>query len=160
MAITEATGKGRVAEGRKTAIDSKIAEGTIAFGTGVKYGTNAERQVLQWDGGDDILAGIAVYSTGGHFDDEQYEQYDRVSVLRKGIVWMEVDTDSSGVTVGETPAITPNGDVEADSNLSSGSTGNYAVTVTNGEIKTDGSAGDLVKVEVNFPTPTTNTDLA
>ena len=160
MAITDNTispelGKGKIAEGRKTEVDSRVAEeDQIDFGTGLVKGTNKERQVVAFDGSSDavVFDGIAGYALNGDIDNGYYEKYDRVSCIRKGIVWVEVDADSSGVEAGDKVAYVPSGNIDAVSNLTEGSGGTYFADLSNvAEIKSNGDAGDLVKVEIDLP---------
>lgn len=152
---------GKIADGRiGTSAVSMVAENVIAFGQAVKYGTDPESQVLPWDGAnsDDIFAGIAVYSITGDIDDDEYDQYDPVSVLKVGTVWVKVADTSSGITAGESAAVTPDG-FDAGG-LTSGSTGVYGVEIEGSEYLTSGSAGGMVKLMLNMPCKTTNVNLA
>lgn len=159
--MEKALGAGKIAEGKiATSAVSMVAESAIPFGKAVKYGTDPENQVLPWDGANagDKFAGVAVYSITGDIDTEEYRQYDPASVLKVGTVWVKVADNSSGVTAGESAAVTPDG-FDAGG-LTSGATGTYGVEIEGSEYLTSGSAGELVKLAINMPCKTTNVNLA
>lgn len=152
---------GKVGTIRQPDVDSKIAEATIAFGKGLMKGTDAESQVLEFDGTDSKFDGFALYSIyASDLDNENYEENDPVSVLREGECYVKVDSGSSGINAGDRVAIMPSGDIDAVTNLSSGSSGDYAIELPNSEIKEDGAAGDVVMIEINSPQDATTTELA
>lgn len=150
------TGKaGQLAEGRLDHADSMAAEGVIPFGIALKKGTSSEKQVKAWDGAasTDVFAGIALYSQAGDLDNEQYADKNPCTVLRKGIVWVKLSANSAGVTAGDKVAVRDDGLFDK-APLTSGTNGVYGVEIENAEFKSSGSAGDLVKLEINMPTAT------
>lgn len=154
--------KGFVASGRDIKADSKVAEEVIPFGKGLKRGTDGEKQVLVWDGSaeTDLFSGFAKETAHDGFEDDQANQYAPVSEFRSGEIYVEVDAGSSGVTAGQKVAVMPSGDVEAVSQLSTGTGGTYAVEIEDSEFKQAGNAGDYVVVEVDLPCGLTTTQLA
>lgn len=108
--------KGQLFDLRTNTIESFAAEVEVPFGSGVKRGTDPEKQVVLAD--DDGFLGIAVFT---HTEIEGlYPEKSVVSVLTKGAVYVE--SSVAGVTAGEKAYITDAGaftNVEA-SNLEVG----------------------------------------
>jgi len=154
--------KGFVASGRDIKVDSKVAEEVIPFGKGLKRGTDGEKQVLVWDGiaNTDLFCGFAKETAHDGFEDNQANQYAPVAEFRGGEIYLEIDANSGGVTAGEKVAVLPSGDVDAVSNLSTGTGGTYAVEIGDSEFKQAGNAGDYVVAEVDLPCDLTVTQLA
>lgn len=146
---------GELAEGRRMSADSKASEGTIPFGAGVKAGTNPEKQVAAWDGatGNDKFKGIAMFSIEGDLENGHYPDGVPTTVLRKGVIWVKLSDNASAVTAGDQVAIR-NDNLFDKAPLTTGTSGNYGVELTNAEFKTAGQPGEVVKVEIDMPTAT------
>ncbi|KAB8139273.1 hypothetical protein F9U64_01215 [Gracilibacillus oryzae] len=145
--MEESIGKGRLAEYPETRADSGAAAESINWGVGVEY--SGDEQVVTYAGG--TFRGIALAQTFGEYrvnnisDDIEgaYEQYDAVSFLRKGIVWVEVEEEVS----------------KGDAAVCDSATGNFraegteATTISGvvGEFKSSAVAGELAKLEINLP---------
>jgi hypothetical protein len=140
-------------------VESRAAEGTVPFGSGVIFGTDPEKQVAVPADATGDFAGIALFThkqaqvidVAAAFMGAEYRDKDTVNVLRRGRVWVEataevaagdaayVDVATEGeegkftnvAAVGETPAI-PN-------------------LATGGVFRSSGDVGDLVIVEINLP---------
>ena len=160
--------KGALAEAQQDKTHTGVSEEVIPYGKFVMVGSNtlsgtnyeSNQGVKVFDGttGQHIL-GIAKQSLEPGMDDDQYDANQPVEIGRSGIYLAEVDANSTGVSVGDTLAVMPSGDVMAESDLSSGS-GEYAVTLENSEFVTSGAAGDIVVVELNMPCKQVETQLA
>jgi hypothetical protein len=151
---------GRIAEARiNTSSSSKAAEGAIEFGKAVKRGTNAAKQIQEWDGAnsDDQFAGIAVFSYGGDVDNEQYKDGDAARTLEAGVITVKLSPDSGGVSAGDQVEVRDDG--YFDTGLSSATNGVYGAEIENSEFLESGSAGDVVKARINLPGKVTVTQL-
>ena len=146
---------GKLAEGRQNHADSMAAEGEIPFGKALKLGTDPEKQVTAWDGAasSDKFAGIAQFSIAGDLDNSKYEDGDPVTVLKTGVIWVQLSADAASVTKGDPVAVRDDGLFEKGA-LSSGSSGSYGVDIENAKFKSAGDAGDVVKVEIDLPSAT------
>ena len=146
-------------ESRQQHIDSAVSEGVVKYGKGIVYGSNiadvkgtadeVTPQVKEFDGTDANakFAGIATDSTKPGLDDNQYNDKQSVSVLRKGIVMVEVD---EAVEFGDQVALMPSGNF-GKQQVGGGTSGTYAINITDAQFKSSGAAGDTVKLEINLP---------
>lgn len=85
--------KGQIADGSLRIVDSFAAEEEIEFGQAVERGTNEEKQVVGFDGGD--FLGVAVFSQTQV--EGKYPETSEVSVMTKGRVVVDallVDVDA------------------------------------------------------------------
>lgn len=126
-------------------VESFAAEEEIAFGLGLKTGTDPLTQVLIPTTDADTFRGIALHQ---HNANGKYLQYDTVNVLRRGLVWVEIaasvtiDTPAYVLVAGATGKFTG---VSA-SNLATGAIFRKSVTY-------DGTPGviNIAPVEINLP---------
>lgn len=146
---------GKLAEGRQNHADSMAAEGEIPFGNALKLGTDPVKQVTAWDGAasSDKFAGIAQFSIAGDIDNAKYVDGDPVTVLKTGVVWVQLSADASSVTKGDPVAVRDDGLFDKGP-LSEATSGVYGVEIENAEFKSAGDAGDVVKVEIDLPSAT------
>lgn len=82
---------GQVVDCTNRRIDSKFAEAAITAGDAVQIGTNADQAVTSTT----AVYGVAIQHPTMTMDDQtglaEYKQYDGVSILRAGRVWVAVD---------------------------------------------------------------------
>jgi len=84
---------------REDTVESFLAEGAIRFGIGVVKATDPARQVKEAALSTDTFAGIALHQ---HVEQTlttgiaTYLDEEAVSVLRKGVVWMPIETSNVG----------------------------------------------------------------
>ena len=92
---------------RPDTVESYLAEGAIDFGLGVVAGTDIDRQVKIIALVGDTFRGIALHQ---HVSQTittgiaQYKDKEAVSVLRKGVAWMPIETSNIGTAVIDDPA--------------------------------------------------------
>ena len=81
---------------RPDVVSSRSAEGIIAFGLAVTYGTDPENQCDVVDNVADVFLGVALKQQTivvPNAGTPQYADKDTVSVLEEGAVWVEVTDD-------------------------------------------------------------------
>lgn len=157
MTVTTNFNPGTIAESRERNIDSNVADEVIDYGKGLIYKGVG---VGNFDGtSDQDFAGISLQSTKSGMDNEQYDEQEDVSTLRKGIVWVKVDADSSGVEKGDGVALMPSGDFDVEKD-GGGSSGDFALNIKNAEFKSDADAEEVVKVEINGPADVEEVELS
>jgi len=126
---------------RPDVVSSRAAEGAVAFGLAVTYGTDPEKQCEVVDNASDTFLGVALKThtvvvaagaTPGYADE------DSVSVLEQGAVWVEV---TSAVAAGA-PAYV---DV-SNAKFTDVSTDNLAVP--NGSFETSAESGGLAVLKI------------
>ena len=137
--MLETLNKGQLADGRLDHADSMAAENEIPFGCAVERGTDPEKQVKKFAG--NVFTGIAMYSPAGDLDNAKYIEKNPVTVLRKGIIWVEVGED---VVAGDKASV-----FNATANF--GKNGTAETTAINGEFKTSATSGNVAKLEISMP---------
>lgn len=148
--MPEETGKGRIAEYKDVSADTKAAGGEIGFGKVVELDETGEK-AIQFEGG--VPFGIAMAKHFAEYDPKVipegvdvnvYKEFDAVSVVRKGIVWVEVLED---VVAGDAVAVD-----DATGDFRPGDTAETDSTELPGaQFKSSAIAGNLAKVELNLP---------
>lgn len=145
---------GMKADSRFDTVESKIAEGAIPFGIGVVAGTDAERQVKTAALSTDTFRGVSVHE---HVEKDasgnaQYADEKMVSVLRKGLIVVVVETTVAAPAIDDDAYVnTAVGGAELG-RFTEVSTGNIA---TGGKFRKVGLTGPdgeaLALVEINLP---------
>ena len=99
---------GQIADLRPHTIESYAAETAVYAGRGVIKGTDSEKQVKALTATTTDIKGVIIYD-GVANADGTLSQYDSVGVMRKGLIWVDIDTDARGG--GSGVAIADEGDV-------------------------------------------------
>lgn len=149
MSITK---KGKfVGNPQKAVIDTRFkvsSDAAIVFGKGVQL-TDEDDEVKEYTT-DGYFVGVALEADEkiGTDDTRDYDKYDTIKVLKKGIVYVELDDDVDLDTDGPAVGI----------NASSGDFGTSGAydTIYGAEFLDSGSAGDEVRMRLNFPSQQAN----
>ncbi len=144
--------KGKLAGNpEKTEIDTRFKvsdDAVINFGKGVQI-TDEDDEVKKYTTNGYFL-GVALESNEkiGTDDTRDYDKYDTIKILKKGIVYVEldddVDLDIDGPAVGINPS---SGDF---------GTSDAYDTIYGAEFLESGSAGDEIRMRLNFPSQQAN----
>ena len=137
---------GMIADGRQHLIETNAAEGAIKYGFGVIAGTDPAKQVKLplLTGG--VFRGITISTWAKEqvSGDGLYADTDAVNTLRRGVVWVEVNSD---VVIDEAAYFVYAG---ADA----GKFRNDATSadaVPTGIFRSSALSGELAKLEINLP---------
>lgn len=149
MSITK---KGKfVGNPQKSEIDTRFKvsdDAVVKFGKGVQI-TDEDDEVKTYASNGYFL-GVALEADEkiGTDDVRDYDKYDTIKVLKKGIVYVELDDDVDLDTDGPAVGI----------NASSGDFGTSDAydTIYGAEFLDSGSAGDEVRMRLNFPSQQAN----
>ncbi|WP_426447577.1 structural cement protein Gp24 [Paenibacillus sp. S-38] len=148
--MPEAIGKGRIAQYPEHRADTLGANGVIGWGRAVQHtATNKNRGEVY--NGTSKVVGIAIANHYGEYRvtnlhneiTGQYENNDAASVLRKGVIWVQVLEDV----------------VKGDLAVADNATGDFRPSTTAtagksaviGEFKSSATANGLAQLEVNLP---------
>ncbi|MFB6475766.1 hypothetical protein ACFCW7_23180 [Paenibacillus glucanolyticus] len=148
--MPEVSGKGRIAQYPEQRADTLAAAGAIGWGRAVQYAATNKNRGEVYNGSRKVV-GIAIANHYAEYRSSninnsitgEYVANDAVSVLRKGIIWVEVLED---VEKGE-PAVADN--ATGDFRPSDTSTTDKSDVV--GVFKSSASAGGLAQLEINLP---------
>lgn len=145
------TGKGRVAQYPDQRADTLAANETIGWGKAVQYATNKNKADLYDGAGGAKVIGVAIANHFAEYRSSnvsnaitgEYSANDAVSVLRKGIIWVEVleDVEKGDLAVADNTT----GDFRPSD------TATATVSVPIGEFKTSAAANGLAALELNLP---------
>lgn len=147
--MQEPTGKGRVALYPEHRADTLAAGGIIEWGTAVQYDATNKNKGVVYNGGKFVGVAIANHYADYRVDNindalvGQYVPKDAVSVLRKGVIWVEVleDVEKGDAAVAD----------NATGNFRPGGSDEETVSGVIGEFKTSAVAGGLAQLEINLP---------
>ncbi|GEM_PF-1174928 len=147
--MNEPLGIGRIGLYPEHRADTLAAAETIPWGAAVQYGANAEQGEV-YDGarpfrGVAIAGHHAEYRVADVNNDivGQHVQYDAISVLRKGAIWVKVLED---VIKGDAAKAD-----KTTGNFRPGGTATTTVSGVIGEFKTAALANGLALLEINLP---------
>lgn len=136
-------------------VESFAAEGVVGFGLGLEAGTDAVEQVAVPSDANGVFRGISIHQ---HVEPTSagiaaYQNTETVSVLRKGVVWMQQETSDIGTLVVDDPAFVnvAIGGVELG-RVTSVSTANLAIpTGVCRKLATDPAGVSIALIEINIP---------
>lgn len=145
--MKESTGKGRVSLYPEHRADTLASTKAIEWGKAVQYNATNKDRGETYDGTQKVV-GVAIAQ---HFAQVtlnnsiigSYAENDAVSVLRKGVIWVEVleDVKKGDLAVADnvTGDFRPSGTAVAE------------VSKSIGEFKSSATAGGLAQLEINLP---------
>lgn len=145
-------------------VESRAAEGTVPFGSGVIFGTDPEKQVAVPADATGDFAGIALFthkqfqgidlaaSMGGQYSTgAEYRDKDTVNVLRRGRVWVEATAEVAAGDAAYVDVATEGEEGKFTNVAAVGETPAIPNLATGGVFRSSGDVGDLVIVEINLP---------
>jgi hypothetical protein len=139
-------GKGRIAEYPDHQADSLAAAETIEWGKGVSYDPANPNRAVTFDGtGKFVGVAVANHYAVNYAPDQPgaYAQFDAISVLRKGRIYVEVLED---VTKGEAAVVD-----NTTGDFRPGDTATTTISAPVGQFKSSAAAGSYAILEINLP---------
>ncbi|MGY4689338.1 structural cement protein Gp24 [Salibacterium sp. K-3] len=137
-----AASKGKFATYQDSHAETKAAASAISYGMAVEM-TGGGSQAQTFQGG--TFLGVALAREYYDYTDpnaqKQYDANEPVAVVRKGVIWVEVDEDAA----------------PGDTVYAASTTGNFKTSATDGvevtgaAFKSTANAGELVQLELNLP---------
>lgn len=148
--MDEVLGKGKIALYPDHRADTGAAAAPIEWGVALQYNPANPNQVKTYDGSGKFI-GVAIanhyaetrLSDVSNDVDGTYAAGDAVSILRRGVIWVEVLED---VMKGEEAVID-----NATGNFRPSDTTTTGVSDVVGVFKTSAAAGGLAQLEINLP---------
>jgi len=150
--MIESTGKGRVAQYPDQRADTLAANETIGWGRAVQYAAANKNRADLYDGASGAkVVGVAIANHFAEYRSSnvnnpitgEYVANDAVSVLRKGLIWVEVLEDV--VRGDQAVADNATGDFRPSQTATAGK------SAVIGEFKSSASTGGLALLEINMP---------